>query len=532
MGTKRAIIYTRVSTDDQRSNFSIPTQIAECMSYCDKQGYSIVGNAYVDRQTGLDAVKGANTVPAYVDDYSSRELNRPGLDAALTYLEDYGFDVVVVHSIDRLARDPYVRQTLEREFIKRGGKVEYALGNYEDSPEGDVRKDLDATFAKWENAKRVERCNRGKRGKAEKGLFVGGRTPFGYVLDAKGEGGVSIHEEQAEVVRLIYRLYGEENYSMRMVLAELEKRGIPSYTGKLNWHLSAIRNILTNTAYMGYVFYNKSLCHSNSIREFRDKREWIRIDIPPLVPSHVYALVQARIKDHREAIRRRPQHFYLLSGMIRCAECGKPYRANFQNDRPKHQRKAYRSYRHRKVEDQCMDKEITAERLETRVWDAISEMLMDKDRLRQAYDQALQLEQVNHSRSRALLEEYYRGAGKIEQQIANLTRAYTDPDIKMTKTEYLSQKSHFEAELTEIKNKIEEIEAIPSSLPTQGQFEDLERFAEKIRERVANEDWDPSPQSKRRILEMLNVKVILAKDGTGKVTGWFGETAGFLFTKS
>ena len=36
-----------------------------------------------------------------------------------------------------------------------------------------------------------------------------------------------------------------------------------------------------------------------------------------------------------------------------------------------------------------------------------------------------------------------------------VARAYTDPDFKMTKTEYLSQKSHFEAELTEIKNKIE-----------------------------------------------------------------------------
>jgi len=73
-------------------------------------------------------------------------MNRPNLDAAITYLEDYGFDVVVVHSIDRLARDPYIRQSLEREFLRRGARVEFALGNYEDSPEGEVRKDMDATF--------------------------------------------------------------------------------------------------------------------------------------------------------------------------------------------------------------------------------------------------------------------------------------------------------------------------------------------------------------------------------------------------
>lgn len=188
----------------------------------------------MDKQSGLDVEKNPNSIPAYVDDYSSREMNRPSLDAALTYLEDYGFDVVVVHSIDRLARDPYIRQTLEKEFFRRGAKVEFALGNYDDSPEGEVRKDMDATFAKWENAKRVERCNRGKRGKAEKGLYVGGRTPYGYILDAKGMGGLSIHPEQAEVVRLIFSLYREENYSMHRIRVELENRSIPSYTGKPN----------------------------------------------------------------------------------------------------------------------------------------------------------------------------------------------------------------------------------------------------------------------------------------------------------
>lgn len=65
-----------------------------------------------------------------------------------------------------------MRQTLEREVIKRGADIEYATGNYEDNAEGEVRKDLDATFAKWENAKHVERCSRGRKRKAETGLFV------------------------------------------------------------------------------------------------------------------------------------------------------------------------------------------------------------------------------------------------------------------------------------------------------------------------------------------------------------------------
>jgi site-specific DNA recombinase len=180
---ERAALYPRVSTDTQRDNYSIPSQISDCLKYAEKKGYAIVGDMYVDPKTGQDTIKKNGAIPAYVDDFTSRELNRPGLNAALEYLERVGFDVLVVHALDRLARDPYIRQTLEREFNSRGARIEYVLGSYEETPEGEVRKDLDATFAKWENAKRVERCNRGKRRKAETGKFVAGRAPYGYRLD-------------------------------------------------------------------------------------------------------------------------------------------------------------------------------------------------------------------------------------------------------------------------------------------------------------------------------------------------------------
>jgi DNA repair ATPase RecN len=178
-----------------------------------------------------------------------------------------------------------------------------------------------------------------------------------------------------------------------------------------------------------------------------------------------------------------------------------------------------------------MDKEVTAVRLEERVWDAVKEMLLDTDVLRQAYHQAQQLDVENRSRSRTLLDGYYRSAGKLEQQLNNLTRAYTDPDIRMTKTEYLAQRVQLDRDLIEARAKIEEIEAIPMAVPTQSQFEDLESFAQKVRERIDNEDWDPTPESKRQVLELLHAKVILSKDGSGKVTGWFGETIGFSYTR-
>lgn len=105
-----------------------------------------------------------------------------------------------------------------------------------------------------------------------------------------------------------------------------------------------------------------------------------------------------------------------------------------------------------------MDREITAVRLEDQVWSEVTDMLMNTEKLRQAYHQAQIVDQENRSRSRIHLDGYYHSVEKFEQQINNLTRAYTDPDIQMTKTEYLSQRVQLEHELVEIHDKIKEIE--------------------------------------------------------------------------
>src|SRR5690606_19650796 len=127
------------------------------------------------------------------------------------------------------------RQTLEMEFDKRGARVEYVLGNYEQTPEGEVRKDLDATFAKWENARRVERSLRGKRGKAESGLFVGGRPPYGYSVDREAQGGLAINDEQAAVVQRIFDLYVHKGYSIRNIAETLTAEQVANHSGKIGW---------------------------------------------------------------------------------------------------------------------------------------------------------------------------------------------------------------------------------------------------------------------------------------------------------
>jgi site-specific DNA recombinase len=360
------------------------------MNYASTNRYTILGNQFVDSESGKDvAADHPGAIPAFVDDFTSRELSRPSLDATLLYLETYGFDVVIVHALDRLARDPYIRQTLEREFNKRGARVEYVLGDYDESPEGEVRKDLDATFAKWENAKRVERSMRGKHRKAHSGKWVHGMPPYGYRVDVDALGGLAVIPEQAEVVQRIYRLYTEENYSIREILNILNRDGsVPKYSGQV-WAKSSVNHILDNTTYAGYCFFNKTKRIGK--RDVpKDRKEWIRIEVTPLIDTATFEKACLRRNENQKYFRKRPKHKYLLNGLVYCSECKHSYSAqtSVRKGRPT-KPTIMKSYRHRMASGHCMNTQIAARILDTVVWDKVLSILLNPVALKRVMNNQL-----------------------------------------------------------------------------------------------------------------------------------------------
>ena len=71
---------------------------------------------------------------------------------------------------------------------------------------------------------------------------------------------------------------------------------------------------------------------------------------------------------------------------------------------------------------------------------------------------------------------------------------------------------------------MQEIEEALLTLPTPEEYATIERFAEEVRMRIDDENWEPTPENKRKILDLLNVQVWITKDYKFKVTGWFGES--------
>jgi len=517
---KRAVIYARVSTDMQRDNFSIPSQISECVKFVKSKGYMLVGNQYVDKESGRDVAADApNRIPAYVDDYSSRELSRPSLDAAIYFLEQFGYDLLIVHALDRLARDPYIRQTLERELNKRGARVEYVLGAYEETPEGEIRKDLDATFAKWENAKRVERCMRGKKKKAESGKWVAGIIPFGYQYDPKDKGALIVNPKTAPIVQRIFHLYTVENRSIREISRILTREGHTPYKGGTEFPKTSINHILVNTAYIGHCYFNKFRNLGNKL-VYKDREEWIQINCPSIIDMPTFDKAQKRLKHNKLVIRKHPSRLYLLSGMIFCSECNRPYLAQTAKANRNRRKNEAQFYRHRLKAGHCMNKTISGRVLEPIVWEQVVNILLKPEALLEGYNRSI--EQLRESQSRKLtqIEVLERALHKEKARRQKLNSAYLDPDISMTKMEYLDQKVQIENEIQSIDMDLQKLRIEVEEIPEPASLDALERFSADVLDELHTQE-EITLERKRKLFEMMHLKVILHPDGKVKLDGWF-----------
>src|SRR3972149_4239756 len=157
----RAALYSRVSTDLQEREQTIQSQIEALRKYALDKGHQIVAE-YRD------------------EGYSGATLERPDLDRLRDALGSGEFEVVLVHSPDRLARKAIYQGLLLEDLERAGIKIEFLNHQMDDSPEGKALLGMQGVFAEYERAKIAERNRRGKLYWAKQGALLGGKVPYGY----------------------------------------------------------------------------------------------------------------------------------------------------------------------------------------------------------------------------------------------------------------------------------------------------------------------------------------------------------------
>ena len=298
-------IYARVSTQAQAEHgYSLETQVEAC------------------KQKAVSL--GATAIKTYIDDgYSGAYLERPALDNLRDALAAKLHDTVIIYDTDRLARDTMLLLLITEEIEKTATLV-YVNSEYSKTPEGQLFYEIKGSFSKYERIKIKDRFMRGKRGKLRKGLPISDHNVYGYGFK---DGNYIINEAQAEIVRLIYRLYTDSLYSQRDIVNYLYEHGIPSPKGKPKWQACVVSTVLRKQQYTGEYFamqvYHKKVSPKKIERTKRDKSEWIPMTCPAIVTKEQFERAQEKRKKCTQQKIRKTNHEALFQGLLYCPSCGR-----------------------------------------------------------------------------------------------------------------------------------------------------------------------------------------------------------------
>jgi site-specific DNA recombinase len=234
-------VYARVSTLNQTQSQTIDQQLQRLQAHIETQGWQL-RDKHIFRDDGR----------------SGATLNRPGLDKLRDAIRWGEIERLLITDPDRLARKYVHQMILLEEFARFGCQVEFLDRPMSEDPHDQLLLQIRGAVAEYERTLITDRMRRGRLAKYQAGtLLPWTRPPYGYRLDPdrpRDPVGVWIEESEAAVVREIFALYIQENYSLQGVATYLQKQAVPTPSGKKIWNLSTLRGILRQPAYLGQVY--------------------------------------------------------------------------------------------------------------------------------------------------------------------------------------------------------------------------------------------------------------------------------------
>ncbi len=289
------IIYLRVSTKEQaEGGYSIPAQREASIKFIRDKGWTLI-DEYVDRGE------------------SARTQDRPQLQEMIHRLkEDRAIDAVVVHKLDRLARN--IEDHAAIRAILRKNKVQFVsvTENLEDTASGKLVEGILASIAEFYSANLSAEVKKGMRQKVKQGGWPH-QAPIGYInlRDENGIAQIVVEEDQAMLVKEAFTLYATGNYSIRELHKIMEKKGLKRNGKPIV--LAYIFNILRNPFYFGKTVWQGD--------EYQGSHQ-------PIISKDLFDKVQEVFTIRDKAGERKRKHPHYLKGTLFCGECGS--RLSFQ----------------------------------------------------------------------------------------------------------------------------------------------------------------------------------------------------------
>lgn len=516
---KRAVLYARVSGDD-RGKDNLEGQIEMGREYAQERGYTIVKEIKEDDR----GARGAS-------------FDLPGLNEALEMARNGEFDVLVVRELDRFARRLAKQLIIESEFKRAEVEIDYVLGEYPDTPEGNLNKNLKAVIAEYEALKITERTARGRRRKVKAGnVMVGKSPPYGYkVIDRDGKRALGICEPEAQVVRMIFAWYTEgdgENGPMSLsgVTQKLSRLGIPTYTetgtrkggfkkkkgreGK--WCSSTVHSMLRNETYAGTWRYGKRNNPGGKWERNPDECLLI-VAVPSIVSRETWEAAQARLKYNRQNAPRNKKYQYLMSGHVICGKCGVKVQATSNKRRSGKVSLYYRcpaTTQHYDYARSCDAPGFRADQVDAVVWEWVKTFLTDPVTLQAGLENYRTKQDKTNTPLRERLTVIDDLIAHNQAQLERALDLYLSGDF--LKGMLIERKTRLETTIGALERERGSLAVtLEAQTLTQEQIQTIREFAAEVRETLGIAD--ASFEARRRVIEVLNVQATLTVERNEKI---------------
>ena len=445
--------YCRVSTDSDEQAGSYEVQVEHYTDYISRNKEWELAGIYAD-----DGISGTNTK------------KREGFNEMIDDCMEGKIDLVITKSISRFARNTldclkYVRQLRDKNIAIIFEKEN--INTLEAS--GELLLTIMASLAQQESQSLSQNVKLGLQFRYQNGQVQVNHNHFlGYTKDA--DGNLVIDEEEAKIVRRIYREY-LEGASLRDIAQGLERDKIMTGGKGYRWHQSTIKGILKNEKYIGDALLQKTIT-TDFIEKTRIKNDgsypqyYVTGNHEAIIPRDVFTQVQeemarrANMYSGKGKRRRVYSSKYALSSICTCTKCGDIYRRVAWNNRGVYSNVWRCCTRVENGPSACDARTVKEEVLQEATVEAINEVLQCSDDMKKVLMQNIEAALADDNTGE--LEALNARLSEKQKELVRLAQAKKDYTVLADEIDKLNEKKQQllvdKAENEGLKKRIRELE--------------------------------------------------------------------------
>ena len=437
----RVTFYARVSTDQDEQINSLENQV---------QYYTEL----------IQSKPNWKFVPGYVDEGISggSTKKRDNFNRMIRDAKAGMFDFIITKEISRFSRSTLDSIKYTQELLDYNVGVFFQNDNINTlDTDSEFRLVIMAGVAQDEIRKLSERLKFGFRQAIKNGHVLGNDKLYGY---DKKDCVLTVNEEEAEIIRIIFDLYGNQRLGTRTISKRLMELGYTSREGNA-FNTLTIRHILENPKYKGWYCGNKS--QSVDYRTKRnillDESEWVTYpdpSIPAIVPEELWNRANALYKRRREEMKSHSSgvsfhNRYPYSAKIYCEEHGTTFHRQVIQTKKGQQEvwqcKVYRSH----GRAACSAPQIRSSDLDVILSDIFKELVRDKEKIIDSLVTVLTNipKEVDYGKLRCQVENEMDDLERKKNRLLDLSIAGA-----LTVEEFKERNDAFNAQILECQGKL------------------------------------------------------------------------------